>query len=286
MTARNTEAAHGTTDAMQRLRMEVDRPFATRVARAGYVTKGIIYLVVAGLAGKVALGARGETTDQSGALTALAGQPWGRGALLVLAVGFFVYGIWNAAQALADTQGDDRGIARVTERVSYAVLGAAYTGLAISSLRLTLGGGHAPNTDDSMRSLTAPLVGHWWGVILVGVAGIVILGIAAGMWFQTLTASFRHTFDTKQYPHIPAWVFWAGRIGYAALGVTSGTVGILLLQTAWHHDANQAKGFGGALAALLARPHGISILGTVTFGLAVYGLFSFAEARYRCLDRR
>jgi len=286
VTARDTDMANETADIMHRVRTVVDRPFATRFARAGYVTKGIIYLVVAGLAGKVALGARGETTDQSGALTALAGQTWGRGVLLVLAAGFLVYGVWNAVQVLANTQGDDQGITRVTERVGYCVLGATYIGLAIAALRLVFGGGHAPTTDDSARSLTTPLIGHWWGALLVGVAAVGILGIAVGMLFQTVTARFRDTFDTDQYPHIPAWVFWFGRIGYAALGVTSGTVGLLLLNAAWHRDANQAKGVGGALAALLARPHGITLLGAVAFGLALYGLFSFAEARYRCLDRR
>ena len=286
VTTMDPEVARETPGIMHRLRIAVHHPFATRFARTGYVTKGIIYLIVAALAGKVALGARGETTDQSGALIALAGQTWGRSALLVLAAGLLVYGIWNVVQAIVDTQGDDRGIARITERVCYAVLGTTYVGLAISALRLTLSNEQILTTDDSAHNLTAPLVMHWWGVALVGIAAVVILGIAAGMLFQTLTASFRHAFDTDQYPHIPAWVFWFGRIGYAALGVASGTVGVLLLKTAWHRDANQAKGLGGALAALLARPHGITLLGAVAIGLALYGLFSFAEARYRCLDRR
>ncbi len=114
----------------------VRHPLTTRLARAGYVTKGMIYLIMGGLAGKVAVAARGRSRDQSGVLTELARQSWGNIALAVLTAGFVLYGLWNAIQAFVDTQGEDRGLTRITERIAYATLGATYLGLAVSAVRL------------------------------------------------------------------------------------------------------------------------------------------------------
>lgn len=270
----------------RRIRVFVRHPLTTRLARTGYITKGIIYLIMGALAGRVAVAARGRPRDPSGVLTELARQPWGRIALAVLTVGLVLYGLWNVVQAIVDTQGEDRGLARVTERIAYATLGATYLGLAISAVRLIGGERRAATSDDSARTLTVILFGHIWGVALVAVAALVLLGIAVFFVNQTVRAPFRNTFDHAAYRHIPGWIVALGRVGFASLAVIDGTIGVLLLNAVWWHNARDAKGLNGALSALLALPHGSAILGAVAAGLVAYGMFSFVEARYRNLNRR
>lgn len=69
------------------------RPWVAPLARLGYASKGILYLVVGVLAGKAALGA-GRVTDTKGALRNLHAQPFGQVLLLVLALGLAGYAIW------------------------------------------------------------------------------------------------------------------------------------------------------------------------------------------------
>ena len=45
-------------------------------------------------------------------------------------------------------------------------------------------------------------------------------------------------------------------------------------------DPKQARGLGGALAALAAQPHGALLLGLVAVGLIAFGAYSLLLARY------
>src|SRR5579872_6550065 len=77
-------------------------PEMTLLARTGYAAKGIVYLIVGALAGKVALGEGGSTTDRNGALRAIYEQPFGKILLAIVAVGLVGYALWSFIQALVD----------------------------------------------------------------------------------------------------------------------------------------------------------------------------------------
>src|SRR6266545_5513055 len=68
-----------------------------RLARAGMVAQGAMYVLVGGLAIELALGLGGKTTNQRGALHTLADEWYGLAALLALAIGFAGYAIWRFA---------------------------------------------------------------------------------------------------------------------------------------------------------------------------------------------
>jgi hypothetical protein len=59
------------------------------LARAGFLVKGVLYMVIGALAIQVAFRAGGRFTGTQGALTAVLGQPFGRTLLLVAAIGLF-----------------------------------------------------------------------------------------------------------------------------------------------------------------------------------------------------
>ena len=62
-------------------------PWIEGLGRFGYAAKGIVYLIVGGLAVLAALGHGGQMTDQRGALSHIAEAPFGRSLLVVVAVG-------------------------------------------------------------------------------------------------------------------------------------------------------------------------------------------------------
>ena len=73
---------------------------------------------------------------------------------------------------------------------------------------------------------------------------------------------------------------WLGRIGYAARGIIFLTVGWLLAKAAIDHNAVGAGGLEQALDALRG-PLEIP----VAAGLALFGLYSLVEARYRTIHK-
>src|SRR5689334_13415060 len=70
------------------------------LARAGFAARGTIYALIGVLAVKLALGAGGKTTDQTGALRTIAHQPFGKGLLVFAAVGLGGYSLWRLSHAL------------------------------------------------------------------------------------------------------------------------------------------------------------------------------------------
>ena len=81
------------------------------------------------------------------------------------------------------------------------------------------------------------------------------------------------------------FVIFLGRFGYGALGVVFTIVGFFLIVAAIQFNPQKAKGLDTALRELLRLPFGPLLLGIVALGLIAYGVYSFAEARYRRVGR-
>ncbi len=77
----------------------VHNPWTERLARLGYLAKGVVYAVVGVLALQVAFGTGGQTTDTKGALATLAQGPLGTALLAVVAAGLVAYAVYMALEA-------------------------------------------------------------------------------------------------------------------------------------------------------------------------------------------
>jgi hypothetical protein len=259
------------------------RPWVERLARLGYVAKGVVYFTVGLLAVQAALGTGGETTDSEGALERILRQPFGRFLLAVIAVGLVGYVLWRVAQALLDTErkgGDAKGLAT---RVGYVLSSVAYAGLAVSAARLALGLGS--DGSDATRDWTARLLAWPFGPWLVGLVALAVIGVGLEQLYEAASKSFCEQLRLgKMSARERRWAERAGQVGLAARGVTFGLIGAFLIQAALRSDANQARGLGGALGSLAAQPYGPWLLGAVAVGLIAYGVFQLVIARYRRID--
>lgn len=84
--------------------------------------------------------------------------------------------------------------------------------------------------------------------------------------------------DLKEHPGILATR--AGEVGYIAKGIALAVVGVLFLTAAAQNSARKATGLDGALRTLREQPFGPWLLSAVALGIATYGVYSFARARY------
>ena len=247
--------------------------------RLGLVAKGVSFLLVAILAIQVAVGAGERPADRQGALDAVADEPLGWLALVLLAVGFAGYALWRFAQALVDRDREGSDATGLAKRASDLAKGILYTGFAVVSVMLVAGSDAGGSEEDTATSwiLELPL-----GVWLVGAAGLAILG--AGFWngYRALSGSFRDDLKTRRMSkREDRWYTAVGVFGHLARAVVFALVGIFLIRAAYQYDPDEAIGLDGALAKLAGEAAGPLLLGTVAFGLLAYGLFCFVQARYR-----
>src|ERR1700761_4620001 len=68
-------------------------------ARAGFVARGLVYLILAVLAVKVAIGEQETTANQQEALRTIAEGPFGKVLLVLVAVGLGGYALWMLIRA-------------------------------------------------------------------------------------------------------------------------------------------------------------------------------------------
>ncbi|KAA9111089.1 DUF1206 domain-containing protein [Microbacterium rhizomatis] len=256
-------------------------------ARAGYAANGVVHILIGVIVIALALGGEGQS-DQSGALKAIAGAPFGFVALWVLAVALGALGLWHAlegflvraapgagggASETAKKQGSKWG-----RRLSEWGQGLVFIALGVIAASVALGA-KVNSSDQSAQDASRSLLSVPGGPFVLGLIG---LGIGIG-GIAFIVMGVMRSFEKKM--SIPSGgigpaVKGLGIVGYIAKGIALAIVGILLLVAAVKVDPNAAGGLDAAFDALLALPYGPWLAGTVGVGLIAYGVFCFFRARF------
>jgi Domain of Unknown Function (DUF1206) len=251
------------------------------LGRVGLVAKGVLYAVVGILAIKVALGGREESPDKQGALRTIGEQQFGKGLLVLLAVGLAGYALWRLAQAILDRDSEGEGTKGLAKRgasLAKAGLYATLSGLTVSAL-----------LDDESRSghgdekqATAGVFDLPAGRYLVYAAGIGFVAAAVFNGYRAVTCKFNRQLKQSEMTDAEEnAATGVGILGHLARMVVFALVGLFLVKAAWEFDSKEARGLDGALLEVSQRPYGGVMLGSVAAGLIAYALYCVVQARYR-----
>lgn len=249
------------------------------LARLGLVARGVVYGVIGALAVALALGAGGKATNQQGALKTIAEGPLGQVTLVVLALGLGGYVLWRVVRAAIGhgPEQSDSGFDRVAGLASGVAYGILFV-TAVSLLSTSQNKGSSGHPDQT----TAGVMDWTGGQLLVGAAGVIMLGVAAYQAYKGLSRDFLDDSKTEQMSESVKRTFTAlGVVGHLARGVVFGLVGWFLLKAAIDFDPDKAVGLDGALSKLAHNSYGPLLLGVVAAGLVAFGCYSLADARYR-----
>jgi len=252
-----------------------------RVARLGYGARGVVYLVVGGLALLAALGHGGRAGDSKDALRTVLAGPFGAALVGLIALGLAGFALWRLVEAVTDADRRGTGIKGLAVRGAHLVSAALYFGLAASAASLSLGLGLSGG--DGMHDGTAWLLAKPFGRWLVALVGLAVVGGGFGF----LGKAWRGDVTDRLALDAQARARWAGpigRFGYAARGLAFLIIGGFLVAAAWHQRSSDAKGLGEAFALLRAQPYGSILLGLVAAGHAAFGAFGLIQARYRHIE--
>ena len=252
-----------------------------RTARVGLAARGLVYVLISILAFQIAFVDRAKEADQRGAFQTLAQNGFGKAVLWIVIIGFLGYAIWQASEAAWGHQNERDGRKRTMSRIESAVKAVIYVGLAVVAFRVVTGSSKGGQGGEAFTAKVLKMTG---GQFIVALAGVVIVAAAVVVAWRGLRTKFEE--------HLELWrlgskarsaIINLGRIGYVARGIVFALAGILVVVAALTFDPQKARGLDAALRQLAAQPYGPWLLSLAALGLLCFGVYSFAEARYRRL---
>jgi hypothetical protein len=256
-------------------------PVIDRVARFGFGAKGIVTILVGGLALRYAIGWGGGVTGPGGAIQSMLDEPFGRTILAVLAAGLAGHALWMFVAAIIDADRKGAGFRGLAERTGFLVTGVGYVLLAYATVNLLLGKGAGGGT--SLDQLAAAVLTPWVGRWFVGLVGGIVMTAGLLQLRLGITGGFRDSLRRALSRVERVVVVMVGRVGYGALGVLSLLVGYSLVEVAVEYDPSKAGGWDQALWFLSGLGEGRWLLGAVSAGLILYGFYFVLLVRYRSL---
>jgi hypothetical protein len=255
-------------------------PLLEWLERLGYAVRGALYAAMGVLALRIVLSvAGGQTTDLTGSLVFLVGNPFGKLMLVVAVIGLAAYSLWGFTRAIYDPlhRGSDSG--GYMARLGFVSSALSYAAIVLFAIQLLAGSG--ATTADGTQKTIASVLTHPAGGPLTILIGLVVIGIALGQFVESYRATFKHDLKgAEMSASTRDIVIKLGRFGMFSRGVIFLVIGWFVIQAGIHHNPAEAQGFGGAFVFLLAQPFGRIVLGIVALGFVALGLHSFACARW------
>jgi hypothetical protein len=253
-------------------------------ARAGFTARGIIYLLVGLLALQIALGGGGKSADRGGALAEIAEKPFGKFLLWAMGIALVGMALWRLSEALFGAAGVDGH--KPKKRLLSAAHSVFYGFVSYSVLSFAAGGGSSGSgsSDQQSQDVTAKVMELPAGQWLVGAGGLVVAG--AGIWVGARAAMrkyHKHLKMGEMSHRVRQLVDVTGVGGGVSRGLVFAVAGGFAVAAAVSYDPQKAKGMDDTIRSFRETPVGPWLLVVLAVGLMLFGVFSFAMARWRKL---
>src|SRR6202171_5654861 len=110
--------------------------------RLGYAVRGALYAVMGLLALRIVLSvAGGQTTDLTGSLVFLIGNPLGKLVLIVAVVGLAAYSLWGFTRAIYDPLHRGSDASGYMARLGFVSSALSYAAIVVFALQVLAGAG-------------------------------------------------------------------------------------------------------------------------------------------------
>jgi hypothetical protein len=252
--------------------------FMDYAVRFGLITYGVVHLLIAWLSIQLTLGDRKGSVSGKGALAELATHPFGRTMVWLVAGGMALLVVWRLIELFAGHRDED-GVDLWRSRAVDGLKAGIYGALGFAAVSVARGGGSGGGRSE--ETITARLMDQSWGVWLVGLIGLSVIGYGLSLFYRGLSEGYRDHLEAEgQSGDVGRAYLLLGKVGYVAKGGAIGIVGALFGWAALTHDPDKSGGLDDALRTVLDQPFGPVILGAIAVGIGCYGVFCFARARH------
>ena len=253
------------------------------LARAGYGARGIVYLLVGGLAALAVAGQGGQTTGSRGALERILETPWSDVLLGTMIVGLLGFALWRAIQAIKDTDHHGTTARGILIRSGLFISFISHGMLAVFAVGLIFTLGRSSDGPDAGAADVATwLMSQSFGRWLVAGVGVALAGAGVAHEIKAWKTQFDRHFNMPT--RVKYWAYPICRFGLVIRGLVFVIVGTFFIMAAYQLDPDEAGGVAEVFTMLSSQAFGQSLLVLVASGLFAFGIYSLLEAVYRRIE--
>ena len=262
-------------------RFGLNRDTLVKAARAGWVARGVLYIILGGLAALAAVGEGGGLHDGQGIVRWIMELPAGTLLVALSACGFAGYALYCAALLVFGEENADGQWAALLTRAKGAIGCMVYGSLTLTSVQLLLGHHEKGGGKEVwfVSLLSAPA-----GRFIIGAVGVGLIGFGVYQCISAAGAKHREEVSGSAMGATESVAFlWIGRIGLIARGIVFGVIGFFTVRAAVAAaSGGTSTSTSGALREI--RDVGWVPLVIVALGLAAYGVLQLFYAKYRKIE--
>lgn len=251
------------------------------LARAGYAARGVVYLLLGGLALASIVWGRARPDGSTDALSSLLQLPFGQLVLGLVAIGLVGHILWRLAQGLLNADGVKDNLQGWIGRAGSVVSGLTNLALAFAAGNLALGHGQGDGGSGE-ESASTWLIGQPFGVWLLGLVGLGVVAAGAVQIWRALSHHYRDRISLP--PAHKRWLDPLCQFGVSARGALFIIIGGFLVYAALTVSPAQAGGLADALDYVYELPFGPWLYGLAALGLLAFGAYGIVEGLYRRID--
>lgn len=245
----------------------------------GFVSKGIIYLVIGVLSLLAALNMGGESSGTNQALVFLKKQPFGQILLLLLGVGLLCYSFWMFVQSIKDPE--DLGNSRKAKLRRFGLFTTGLIYIFIAALAFYHVFTYETEGDSSSRYLnfigpyTLSVIFIGVGIILAVQSVVLIVGVFKGGLLD------QFNLEGHKYHQLIRRI---GQFGFYSRAFIVAIIAYFFLRAGIYTGNHDIKGIQDAFSFLDQSVLGRILMGFTAIGFVSYGAFYVLLTRYRSFE--
>lgn len=249
------------------------------LADIGFISKGIVYLVIGILSFLAAFNMGGESSGTNQALIFLKKQPFGQVLLLLLGAGLLCYSFWMFVQSIRDPENIGNSNKAKMRRFGLFTTGLVYTFLGILSIHhvftYVAKGDSGSRYLDFLGPSAISIIFICVGIILAIQAVVLIIGVFRG--------GLLDQFNLEGHKG-SGIIRLVGKFGFYSRAFIVAIIAYFFLRAGIYTGNHEIKGIQDAFSFLDQSVVGRILMAFTAVGFVSYGAFYVLLTRYRSFE--